>query len=200
MDLEHAPGRAVDVLGEGPTVLMWHGGSTDIRSSMGPLAAEVAERGRRVVVPDWDPLAADRGSTDVFTSLRFARETADHDPDELTILGWSMGGIAAASLCLNQRRLGIGFARVVLVAAAPFPRVDPISGERIGPATPPVERSTSVAFVNATHDQIIDLDDARATHDQWADVGWSTTFTEIDADHFTIVHDHARALADLVVA
>ncbi|RYJ05918.1 MAG: hypothetical protein EON52_09055, partial [Actinomycetales bacterium] len=87
---EYAPGRLVDVVGEGTTVLMWHGRGPDNRLALERLAAAVAASGRRVVVPDWDSTADDGGRADLLTSLRFARESADHDPDELTLLGWSL--------------------------------------------------------------------------------------------------------------
>lgn len=199
MRLEHAPGRPVDVIGDGPTVLLWHGRGPNDRSTLAPLAKEIASRGRRVVVPDWDSTTDDLGRADLFTSLRFARESAHEDPDQMTIVGWSLGGIAAASLTLQQRRLDIGFSRTVCVAAAPFPRIDPISHEMLGLPAPPNHRDTIVAFVHGLRDDLMNTDAARETQRQWSTAGWPVSLTEIDADHLSIVTDHVRAVADVVV-
>ncbi len=185
-------------LGTGPTVLLWHGRGPRESTALLPLAEEVAFRGRRAVVPDWDATADDGGRAALLTSLREARETSD-EPDALTLVGWSLGGIAAASLCVNQRRLGIGFGRVVCVAAAPFPRTDPISGRALGPAPARVERDTTVAFVTGLRDDLTPIDEVHATHRQWNDAGWPTTLHELDADHFSIVSDHAATIAEVVV-
>jgi len=197
--VEYAPDREADVDGDGPTVLLWHGSGPNDRQGLTALARAVSARGHRTVTPDWDSTAADVGRADLLTSLRFARETCGHDPDLVTLVGWSRGGIAVASLTLNQRRLGIGIARAVCVAAAPFPRTDPISGVVLGPATPPVDRDTTVAFVNGSRDELTPIDDVRATHQQWNEAGWPTTLDLLDADHFTLVEEHAEAVADIVM-
>jgi len=198
--VEYASGREAEVLGDGPTVLLWHGRGPNERDALRPLAEAVAAHGRRVVVPDWDSTAEDGGRADLFGSLRFARETAGHDPDRLTLCGWSLGGIAAASITLNQRRLGIGLARTALIAAAPFPRIDPISGAMLAAADPPVARDTTVAFVHGLSDDLTPTDRVHATHTQWVEAGWPATLDELDADHFTIVGpDHAPTIADIVV-
>lgn len=199
MTQEYAPGRAVDVVGEGPTVLMWHGRGPDNRLALARLAGAVAASGRRVVVPDWDSTADDGGRADLLMSLRFARETAQDDPDELTLVGWSLGGIAAAGLTLHQRRLGIGLARTVLVAAGAFPYDNPISGSPVGPATPPVQRSTTVAFVHALRDELIPTEDVHRVHSEWSQAGWPVTLRELDADHFSIVDDTADEVASIVL-
>ena len=190
----------IEVVGDGPTVLMWHGRGPDDRTTLLPLAREIASRGRRVVVPDWDSTSDDLGRAELFTSLRFARESADEDPNLMTIVGWSLGGIAAASLTLHQRRLGIGFGRVVCVAAAPFPRIDPITHTMLGPPTAPVQRDTTVAFVHGLRDDLMGTEAVRETHRLWSDAGWPTSLTELDADHVTIVTHHVRSVADVVVA
>lgn len=199
MEVAYAPGRVADVVGDGPTVLLWHGSGPNERRALARLAAAVATSGHRTVTPDWDVTSSDGGRADLLTSLRFARETADHDPDELVLVGWSRGGVAAAGLTLNQRRLGIGLARTVCVAAAPFPRADPISGAMLGPASPPVARGTTVVFVTGLRDERTPIDEVRAVHRQWNQVGWPTTLHELDADHFSVVEDHAEDVAAVVV-
>mgnify|MGYP001627452120 CR=1 FL=1 len=198
MSQEYAPGRAVDVVGDGPTVLLWHGSGPNERRALAALAEAVAAHGRRVVVPDWDSTSPDLGRADLLGSLRFARESADHDPDELTLAGWSRGGIAAASLALHQRRLGIGFDRVVGIACTAFQHLDPITGARIETVTPPVQRSTTVAFVHGLRDDRATTEQAHQALADWTDAGWATTLTELDADHFTIVEEQAEPVASVI--
>lgn len=51
---EHAPGRLIDVHGEGDdgVVLLWHGKGADSRPELVGLGSTIAEHGVRVVVPD----------------------------------------------------------------------------------------------------------------------------------------------------
>jgi predicted esterase len=68
---EYAPGRHVDVHGEGQdgVVLMWHGRGPDERAAMAPLAQAVALAGVRVLAADWDSTAVDHGRSDILGSL-----------------------------------------------------------------------------------------------------------------------------------
>lgn len=187
------------MIGDGPTVLMWHGRGPREADALLAIADLVSGRGRRVVVPEWDASAPDRGRSRLLETLQWSRDSADHDPDQLVLAGWSLGGIAAASLCLRQADTGVGLARVVCIAAAPFPRIDPLTGSALGPATPPVGVDTTVGFVTGTRDELIDLDAARACIDQWSAVGWPVTATEVDADHWSILSDHAAVVAAAVI-
>jgi len=45
-------------------------------------------------------LADDGGRADLLDSVHFARERVDH-PDSLVLVGWSMGGLAAAGLTVD---------------------------------------------------------------------------------------------------
>jgi dienelactone hydrolase len=126
--VEYAPGRLADVSG-GPsqrTVLLWHGQQPDARAAVRPLAELLVGRGLGVVIPDWNSHADDGGRADLLKSVHFARERVD-DPDGLVLVGWSMGGVAAAGLTIQARRLGIGFAHTVCLAGA-FMVADPIFG------------------------------------------------------------------------
>ena len=124
--VEYAAGRLADVFGTSspPTVLLWHGQQPDARSSVRPLADLLADHGLGVVVPDWDSSADDGGRADLLRSVHFARERLD-DPDCLVLVGWSMGGLAAAALTIEAQELGMGFAHTVCLAGA-FMVADPI--------------------------------------------------------------------------
>src|SRR5882757_1896863 len=107
--VEYAAGRLADVF-DSPshrTVLLWHGQQSNARTSVRPLTELLAGHGLGVVVPDWDSHV--------------------DDGDGLVLVGWSMGGVAAAGLTIAARRLGIGFAHTVCLAGA-FMVTDPIFG------------------------------------------------------------------------
>src|SRR6478609_1589376 len=106
--VEYAPGRVADVVGDRgrPTVLMWHGAQRDARTTMRPLADRLAGRGCCVVVPDWDSHAEDRGRADLMGSFQFARANST-DPDAIVLVGWSLGGVAAAGLTIQAHRLDV---------------------------------------------------------------------------------------------
>ena len=140
--VEYAAGRLADVFGTSspPTVLLWHGQQPDARCSVRPLADLLADHGLGVVVPDWDSSADDGGRADLLRSVHFARERLD-DPDCLVLVGWSMGGLAAAALTIEAQELGMGFAHTVCLAGA-FMVADPIF--RHVPETRAARRCTTV--------------------------------------------------------
>ncbi len=92
----------------------------------GRLAELLVGHGLGVIVPDWNSHADDGGRADLLRSVHFARERVA-EPDGLVLVGWSMGGLAAAGLTIQARRLGIGFAHTVCLAGA-FMVADPIFG------------------------------------------------------------------------
>lgn len=184
--------------GSGQPILLWHGRGPESRRVLLPLAEALADRGRRAVVPAWDAAGDDGGRSDLLKSVREVRESTER-PDNITVVGHCLGGIAAASLCLNQRRLGIGLGRVVCVDAAPFLSPDPLSGADLLPDTPPIARDTTVAFVNGDRGDLAPLSVVRTCFDQWQSAGWPITFTTFGADHDSWVTDHVETLADLIV-
>src|SRR5690242_8516413 len=105
--VEYAPGRLADVFGDPtqPTVLLWHGMQSDSRAAVRPLAGLVAGHGLSVVAADWDSHADDGGRDDLLGSARFAQDLGSSDG--LVIVGWSMGGLAAAGLTINATALGV---------------------------------------------------------------------------------------------
>jgi hypothetical protein len=109
-----------------PVVLIWHDrgqSAVDAAHLMGNSAAHV-------VSPTWDPGAEDGGRATLLVSVREARElvaTNGGDPDELGLVGFGLGAVAAAGLALHAKRLGIGLGRTLCVSPT-WDEPDPISG------------------------------------------------------------------------
>lgn len=155
------------------TLLLWHPGAASDPDGVAALASRIATRSRvRVVVPVWTAESAGR---DLLRSVRYARESSLHPPDTLSVVGYDAAGIAALSLALNQRRLGIGLARVTCVDGG-ADTLDPISGQPL-PAPTPAPVGTAVDVVET------DGDWARATVLAWQDAGWAATL--VPRDQFT---------------
>ena len=93
----------------------------------------LAEVPADLLVAQWDPNVADAGRTDLLASVRDARDrivAQGGNPDELTVIGFGLGAVAAAGLARYARRLGIGLGRVIAVAGA-WDEPDPFSGSPI---------------------------------------------------------------------
>lgn len=147
------------------TLLLWHPAAASDPDGVAALASRIATRSKvRVVVPAWTAESAGR---DLLRSVRFARESSVHPPDGLSVVGYDAAGIAALSLALNQRRLGIGLARVTCVDGGPD-TLDPISGQPL-PAPSPAPVETAVDVVET------DDDWARATVAAWQAADWAAT-------------------------
>jgi hypothetical protein len=180
--LEYAPGRAVDLIGEaGPLVLMWHGAQTDARAAMTPLAELVASHGLTVVVPDWNSHADDGGRGDLLGSLEFTRERVDSAA--LVLVGWSLGGAAAAGLTLHARQFNVPIAHTVCLAGAFIAR-DPITGAAL-PTELPVQSSPFTLLHGAT-DDVVPVEVSRSFAATLEDNGWPVEFVELPADHGAI--------------
>lgn len=152
------------------TLLLWHPAVEADPDAVTALASRIATRSRvRVVVPVWED------GRDLLRSVRYARESSVHPPDQLSVVGYDAAGIAALSLALHQRRLGIGLARVTCVDAGPD-LLDPISGQPL-PAPSPAPVETAVDVVETEGDW------ARATVGAWQAAGWAATL--VPHDQFT---------------
>ncbi len=149
MIVEYAPGRAADLYGSPApsTVLLWHGTQTDSRAAVRVLAAALAERGLYVIAPDWDSHAADHGRADLLASAEFARDRAAGAP--LILVGWSLGGVAAAGLTFRADEFGIPLAHTVCLGGA-FGAPDPITGGPVLAAL--AEDSPPIGFTLITGD------------------------------------------------
>jgi dienelactone hydrolase len=198
--LEYAPGRLVDVSGTSDqrTVLLWHGQQANARAAVRPLAELLIGHGLGVVVPDWNSHADDGGRADLLRSVQFARQRVD-DPNALVLVGWSMGGVAAAGLTLQAARVDVGFAHTVCLAGA-FRVPDPIFGQL--PATQLKRGTPSCSFtlLHGVSDDVIPLavtcDFAEALRQNQ----WPVAVVELPADHGSIAGAHYDSAADRYAA
>jgi dienelactone hydrolase len=185
---ELTPGRLIDVRGDnGPVVVLWHGRGGDSRGVLATLSELVAAHGVTVVTPDWDADHADGGRADLLTSVRLAREIATErgqDPDTIVVAGWSLGGVAAVSLALNARRLGVGLGGLVLIAPADGPRaIDPLSGQPLPTSLPDGANSCRVDIVYGEQDTITPPDMVCGLELRLRAAGWSTSLHALPGDH-----------------
>lgn len=172
---ESTPGLPVTVHGHpnADTLLLWTPAMAD-DAWVAALAKRIAGRGKRVVVPTW------RDGRDLLRSVRYARESAVHPPDQLTITGYDAAGVAALSLALHQDRLGIGLSDAVCVAAAAG-MADPISGQELPAAIPAPAFETRITLVPGDDPGSAAWTDQTAA--AWRDAGWPVELAE--ADRFT---------------
>ncbi|MGE2722209.1 alpha/beta hydrolase family protein [Mycolicibacterium celeriflavum] len=179
--VEYSPGRSADIYGEPaqPTVLMWHGAQTDSRTAMRPLADRVHAHGLAVVLADWDSHANDRGRADLLASASHAREHAGDAP--LVVVGWSMGGLAAAGLAIHTREFRV--AHTVCLAGA-FVVADPISGAPL----PSSLDGDPVAFtlLHGAHDDVVPAEVSREFAETLSHRGWPVSCVVLEADHGSI--------------
>lgn len=182
--VEYSPGRAADVYGEPSqaTVLMWHGAQTDSRAAMRPLAERVHGHGMAVVLADWDSHADDGGRADLLASAEFAQKHADGG--ELVLVGWSMGGLAAAGLTIRAADLGVAVSRAVCLAGAFMVR-DPISGAPLPTELPDGDRPPFLLLHGAS-DDVIPADASREFAETLRRSDWPVAYVELAADHASI--------------
>lgn len=185
--VEYAPGRLADVFGEPlqPTILLWHGMQSDARVVLRPLASSLAGHGAAVVAPDWNSHSRDGGRADLLRSLDFARNHAD-DPDDMVLVGWSMGGVAAAALTLGAAGFDIVLAHTVCLAGA-FMVPDPIRGRVVTDGlTRDDVGSTPFTLLHGVADDVVPVQASRAFAASLERVGWPVDVVELAADHGSI--------------
>ena len=175
MSSQQSPGIRVAVHGHpnADTLLLWHPAVRTDPDAVAALASRIATRAKvRVVVPHWTD------GIDLLRSVRYARESSVHPPDGLSVVGYAEAGIAALSLALHQRRLGIGLARATCVDGG-ADLTDPISGQPLVAAASPV----------TTEIDVIDSADAGSDPwaaqivDAWKTAGWAASL--VPAAQFT---------------
>ena len=194
---EYAPGRLADVYGEPghPTMLLWHGMQADARAVVRPLASSLADHGARVVAPDWNSHSDDGGRADLVGSLDFARAHAD-DPDGLVLIGWSLGGVAAAALTLAARRINVVLAHTVCLAGA-FMVPDPIRGRVVTEELSHADAgATPFTLLHGVDDDVVPVDASRAFAAGLERVGWPVDLVEFAADHGSIAGAEYDPAAD----
>lgn len=183
--LEYFPGRWADVSGalSGPTALFWHGSQPSSRAAVRVLAQALDERGLSVVAPDWDPHGPDGGRAELLASVDFTRTRAAGGP--LVLIGWSLGGVAAAGLALRAAQFDVAVAHVVCLGGA-FMARDPISGGAVldgvtvGPARAPMHLFTGTA------DDVIPAYAATEFATALRALHWPVDTVEVRADHGSI--------------
>lgn len=194
--LEYAPGRLADVFGEPApsTILLWHGAQTDARAAVGPLAGMLAGRAAVVVAPDWNSHADDGGRADLLASLEFARKLAT-DAARILLVGWSMGGAAAAGVTLHATRLDFAPAHTVCLAGA-FMVPDPIFGASLTDVLNGAEIGSPFTLLHGVDDDVVPVDASRDFAARLERVGWPVELIELAADHGSIAGADYDALAD----
>lgn len=192
--VEYAPGRLADVHGDPDrrTVLMWHGAQVDARASMGPLAERVARQGAGVVVADWNSRADDRGRADLLASLRYARDVSA-TPESIVLVGWSLGGVAAAGATIHAANLDLEIGHTVCLAGA-FMVADPISGQ--SPTITEFGRGAPFTLLHGVRDDVIAIEVSRDFAATLRRNGWPVEFTELPTDHAAIAGAAYDSTAD----
>jgi dienelactone hydrolase len=163
---------------------MWHGAQTDARASMGPLAERVAGHGYGVIVPDWNSRADDSGGADLRRSLEFACGRSS-DPDGVALVGWSLGGAAAAGATIHARRLDVRLHCTVCLAGA-FMVVDPIFGEPLPKEFGRRDDPPPFTLLHGVDDDVIPVAVSREFAETLRIGGWPVEFAELDTDHAAI--------------
>lgn len=197
--VEYAPGRSADVFGEAtqPMVLLWHGMQTNARAAVRPLAGILADRGLAVVAPDWNSHADDGGRADLLASAEFARERAD-DPEGVVVVGWSLGGAAAAGLTINAERFGLAVRHTVCLAGA-FMAPDPIAGRVVTDGLSADHVGAPFTLLHGLHDDVVPVTASREFAASLGQVGWPVDVAELAADHGSIAGADYDDVADRYV-
>lgn len=193
--VEYVPGRSADLFGEPsrPTVLLWHGTQTDSRAAVGVLAEAIAELGVGVIAPDWDSHAADGGRADLLSSVRFAlTRSAGAD---LVLVGWSLGGVAAAGLTLRAQQFNVPVAHAVCLGGA-FMVDDPISGGPVLRDVPDTAVRTPFSLLVGDADDVVPASAAVQFAAGLQALKWPVEIVEVAADHGSIAGARYDAAAD----
>jgi alpha-beta hydrolase superfamily lysophospholipase len=193
--VEYAPGRSADLFGEPsrPSVLLWHGTQTDSRAAVRVLAEAVAELGIGVIAPDWDSHAGDGGRADLLNSVQFARTRCAGA--DLVLVGWSLGGVAAAGLTLRARELNVPVAHTVCLGGA-FMVDDPISGGPVLRDVPDTAVRTPFSLLVGDGDEVVPASAAVEFAAGLQALDWPVEIVEVAADHGSIAGARHDAAAD----
>jgi dienelactone hydrolase len=183
-----------DVFGDStrPAILLWHGMQTDARAAVGPLAGMLAGHGAAVVAPDWNSHADDGGRADLLRSLDFTRNLAD---DALVLVGWSLGGCAAAGLTLDAARYDVDLAHTVCLAGA-FMVPDPISGRMPTDMLSADRARSPFTLLHGLADGAVPVTASRAFAAGLQQAGWPVALVELAADHGSIAGADYDPVAD----
>jgi dienelactone hydrolase len=184
--VEYARGRLVDLFGDPAqrTVLLWHGSQPDAREALRPLAELMAVHGVGVVVPDWNAHADDGGRGDLLRSVHFARRLAKPS-DGLVLVGWSLGGVAAAGLTVHAQQHGVQLGHTVCLAGA-FTARDPICGGQVTAELARRAGRSPFTLLHGVADDVVPIGASRRFASTLERNGWPVEFVELGADHGAI--------------
>jgi dienelactone hydrolase len=186
---EYAPGRLIDVHGEGQDgiALFWHGRGPNERAAWSPLARAITPSGVRVLAADWDSTAADHGRSDVLGSLEHARRSAADlgiAPADVVVVGWSLGATAAVSLAAAPG----GPHRTVLLAPGDGPRaVSPVTGNVLPDVFAVPDDRRTIEILHGSRDDIAHPALVLGLAARLRASGWAPHVTELAVDHSGIV-------------
>lgn len=194
--VEYAPHRHADVYGSpsDPSLLLWHGTQTDARATVARLAEALERRGFGVVAPDWDSHAPDGGRADLLASVEHARGWST-EPDRMTLVGWSLGGAAAAGMTLTAPRFGVTLGQTVCLAGAFMVR-DPVSGEPLAELLPGARPGAPFTLLHGRADDVVPATVSRSFAEELEAIGWPVRVVELDTDHGAIAGARYDAAAD----
>jgi dienelactone hydrolase len=184
--VEYTHGRFADVYGDPAhrTVLMWHGAQVDARATMRPLADHLAGYGVGVVVADWNSRTDDRGRADLVASLRFAR-AASKTPDDIVLVGWSLGGVAAAGVNIHAGLLDVRVAHTVCLAGA-FMATEPISGRELPSDLADYDEPAPFTLLHGVDDDVVPAAASTEFAANLRRYSWPVEVVELPTDHAAI--------------
>ncbi|WAJ42960.1 alpha/beta fold hydrolase [Mycobacterium sp. Aquia_216] len=191
--MEYAAGRSVDVYGDParPAILLWHGMQARARVVLRPLANLLADRGATVVVPDWDSHADDGGRAALSQSLEFMQKRCEGRG--FVLVGWSMGGLAAAGLTLARR--DVPLTHTVCLAGL-FTVPDPITGRIPCEGLTLEEIGAPFTLLHGLADDVVPATGSRDFAARLERVGWPVDLFELAADHGSIAGAEYDPAAD----
>lgn len=195
--VEYAPGRLADVFGDAgqPTVLLWHGMQSDARAAVRPLAELLAGHGVTVIAPDWNSHADDGGRADLLRSVAFTRERA---AGPIVLVGWSLGGAAAAGLTVDAPRNDVQISHTVCLAGA-FMADDPISGEAVTDLLSTAQAGTPFTLLHGMADDVVPISASEKFAEALQHAGWPVDLIALAADHGSIAGADYDVAADRYV-
>ncbi len=107
----------------------------------------------------------------------------------MVLVGWSMGGVAAAALTVNSASFDVSFAHTVCLAGA-FSVRAPISGrlvaEDVDGSSAAAGSRTPFTLLHRTSDDVVEVAVSAAFADALRRADWPVAFEELDADHGSI--------------
>lgn len=154
----------------------------------------LSDRGAAVVAPDWNSHADDGGRADLLGSLDFTRDFAGPG-NGIVLVGWSMGGCAAAGLTLNAARFDATLVHTVCLAGA-FMVPDPLSGQAPADALSDGRAGTPFTLLHGLADDAVPVSASREFATALGRAGWPVELVELDADHGSIAGADYDPVAD----